>query len=109
MTEHLTDEARRKGQEAKSLLKNVSGILKNALSGLPARQKAQVGARLEEMPVTFRGRYIRAMLGKTPTTAIEAHCYECIGWNRGDVGACTALACSLYPYRPEQGGEGSNA
>jgi len=96
-------EVRRQAREAKSRLSDVPRILKNDLSHLSPSRKAMAGKRLEEMPVTFRKRYILALSGKRPMKAIEAFCYECIGWQRGHVKSCTAQACPLWPYRPEQG------
>ncbi len=95
-------EVRKHATEAKRRLSDVPRILKNDLSDLSATRGAMVGKRLEEMPVTFRKRYIVALSGKRPMKAIEAFCYECICWQRGHVQECTAQACPLWDYRPEQ-------
>lgn len=61
-----------------------------------------IRARLSEMPVSCRKRYLSAMTGKRPLGAIHAFCRECMGWEGlpDSVRSCTAPACPLYPYRP---------
>jgi len=98
-------EAAARRRESKSNAKNALEIMNNALSDLSGGRKTQVRDRLLEMPVSYRNRYVRAVLGRSPTTAIEAYCFECVGWQRGHVRDCTAKACPLWPYRPERGDE----
>jgi hypothetical protein len=65
----------------------------------PARRPA-VEDRLSQMPKTARGAYLLAVAGRSPKAAIKAQCWECCGWVRSEVAACTALACPLWSYRP---------
>ena len=67
-------------------------------------QASAIAERLTEMPNGLRGGYLKAMRGKSPTAAIQAHCLECMGWNRAETPRCTASACALYPYRPGRAG-----
>lgn len=34
-----------------------------------------------------------------PVSAIRSHCVECMGGQVQEVARCTALKCSLYPFR----------
>ena len=36
---------------------------------------------------------------KNPTTAIRAHCVECMGGYTKEVDACPSKQCALYPFR----------
>jgi hypothetical protein len=74
----------------------------NQLEALTPTRRASVGKRLAEMPELFRGAYMQAVDGNSPTTAIKAFCLECVGWQRPEVAACTSLACPLYAYRRYQ-------
>lgn len=56
--------------------------------------------RLQQMGTSYRGVYKRAMTGKSRAAAMTAFCYECCGWQRAEVYACTDTGCPLYPYRP---------
>jgi len=35
----------------------------------------------------------------TPLKAIRLKCYDCSGWNWGEVKKCEHQDCSLFPYR----------
>jgi len=68
----------------------------------PARKPA-VERRLGEVPQIYRAGYLKALAGRSPKAAIKAFCLECVGWQRAEVAACTALACPLWSYRPFRG------
>jgi len=74
----------------------------SVLEGLTGNRRAMVERRTAQIPRRLKGVYLRAVSGKSRTAAVHAHCYECIGWVRGEVKKCTAEACALYPYRPEK-------
>ena len=63
--------------------------------------KAQVKV-LEGCPASYRATLERAYAGKSRTAAIRAFCLRCVGFQRKEVTACTALGCPLHPYRPYQ-------
>jgi hypothetical protein len=76
-----------------------------ALRAVEPARRAAVARRAGNMPVSMRKGYFDAASGKaSPRAAIRAHCLECVGWEREEVPACTAVACPLYLYRPFQGG-----
>ena len=79
------------------------GSAQNRLSKLDPTRRAFVEERLSQMPPTCRNNYLKAVSGKSPAAGIKAFCMECVGWDRGEVAACTALACPLYAYRPFKG------
>lgn len=56
---------------------------------------------LDIMPPHMRKTYRRALSGKSRQAAINAQCYECLGWEREAVKKCTVDACSLWKYRPQ--------
>jgi hypothetical protein len=63
--------------------------------------------RLRQMPVKFRGAYVRAVRGEaSPLQAIKSQCSECMGYDRLAVAECPAPACPLWRYRPWQSGDG---
>jgi len=72
------------------------------LSRLDPTRRAAVADRLSQMPRIHRNAYLRGVGGKSPASGIKAFCNECIGWERGEVAACTALACPLWSYRPSK-------
>jgi hypothetical protein len=74
----------------------------NRLSRLDPARRASVLKRLADMPQKHRGAYLRAVGGRSPASGIKAFCSECVGWQRCEVAACTALACPLWGYRPFQ-------
>lgn len=63
-------------------------------------QGQQIEKRLQEMPLSCRNNYHKAMRGRSMKSAIKAFCSECVGWQREEVKLCTDLGCPLYPYRP---------
>ena len=78
---------------------------REALKLVPEGRKARVEARAIQVPPLYRAGYLRAAAGKaSPRAAMKAFCLECMGWDRGAVAACTALACSHYGYRPWRSG-----
>ncbi len=72
------------------------------LVGIPDNRRKAILFRAGQMPKGFVRRYGRAVRGKSIRAAVSAHCYECVQWIRSEVGLCTSLGCSLWPYRPEQ-------
>ena len=63
-------------------------------------QREQIAKRLAQMQPTMRGAYRSAMRGRSAKSGIKSFCYECMGYVRAEVAACTDLGCPLYPYRP---------
>jgi hypothetical protein len=57
---------------------------------------------LAQMPPIYRGGYLDALAGKSLRAAVNAHCLECVGWQREEVKRCTAYGCAMYGYRPYQ-------
>lgn len=49
--------------------------------------------------------YEKAMSGRSRSLAMKFFCLECVGFVRQEVRLCTSPTCSLYPYRPYQGGD----
>ena len=96
------EESRKQALQGKRSLSDTRRLVENELGELPRDQRTMIKGRLDQMPVTFRRRYLTAVKGNRPLKAIEAHCYECIGWERGEVKRCSATACALFPYRPEK-------
>ena len=45
------------------------------------------------------GRETRAIKNLTPRRAIRLFCYECVGWQRGEVALCPDELCPLWSYR----------
>jgi len=70
------------------------------LANLDPKRRAAVEKREADTPVSMRANYIEAVGGDSRAAAVKAFCYECCGWQREEVAACTALACPLYAYRP---------
>jgi hypothetical protein len=56
------------------------------------------------------GRETRVVKNLTPRRAIRLLCYECVGWQRGEVALCRDELCPLWTYRQKPknptGGEG---
>ena len=99
----LDKDARERSQAAKACAKSVDGLLKSLDAWWPAAQTAKIKNLLEQMPESCRRGYAKAMLGKSLSAAVKAHCLECVGWVRADVTNCTGTACAMWPYRPFQG------
>lgn len=53
----------------------------------------------QRIPPAHRGRYRRAITGKSRKAAIRAFCLECTGWSSKEVRLCTSPGCPLYRYR----------
>lgn len=73
------------------------------LGGLDATgdSRQAILKRVENMPVTCRKTYLRAMTGKSRTAAMKSFCRMCVGWqSKRQIADCTDPACPLYPYRP---------
>ena len=96
----LDKDARERSQAAKACAKSVDGLLKSLDAWWPAAQTAKIKNLLEQMPESCRRGYAKAMLGKSLSAAVKAHCLECVGWEREEVRRCTAPACPLFAYRP---------
>ena len=73
-----------------------------SIADIPEKRRKAILFRAKQMPKSFIRRYGRAVRGKNLRSAVGAHCYECVQWCRSEVGLCTSLGCSLWPYRPEQ-------
>ena len=54
----------------------------------------------DDMPVSYRGNYKRAISGKSPTNAIKAKCLDCTNWQKIEITLCPHSACALHGYRP---------
>lgn len=61
-----------------------------------------VQLRLDQMPMSYRNTYLKAVERKSRAMAIKAMCLECTGYDRKAVTACTSPGCPLYAYRPYQ-------
>ena len=79
--------------------KNVDKLVQNRLGDLSADIQARIREKLAEMPVHHRQRYVTAMTGRSRDAAIQAQCWECLGYETHPTD-CSSPACSLYPYRP---------
>lgn len=90
-------EARLKARTSEKTSENPT---QNRLSRLDPARRSSVERRLSQMPKLYRGAYLLAVGGRSPRAGIKAFCAECTGWQRGEAGRCTALACPLYAYRP---------
>lgn len=89
-------DAKAKADASREAVRDVRSI---DLSQFPTEHQPKIRKRLGEMPARFRNRYLTAMRGNSRVSAIEAHCWECTGWETNPAD-CTAPACSLYSYRP---------
>lgn len=52
-----------------------------------------------EYPKQTRGKYYKAMEGRSRKAAMDAFCIMCMGYSAASVKHCTAPHCPLYPYR----------
>jgi hypothetical protein len=59
----------------------------------------KIQKRLNDMPMSYRNTYKKAMTGKYRASGVKAFCLECMGWEREEVRKCNSVACPLYPYR----------
>ena len=69
----------------------------------PISRNAEIAKRRDQMPVSQRGIYDRAVHGKSRASAIKAFCYECCGYDRTETKPCTDPGCPLWLYRPGHG------
>ena len=99
---YFDESAREKAKEAKIVRHDVSAVFDAARLHVSAKDAERIKTRLAQMPVSFRLRYLKALRGRSLTTAIHAFCHECVGWVSSDAHACTSPECPLYPYRPTQ-------
>jgi hypothetical protein len=99
--EHLTEEQRAKGREAKDRARDVKALVQEFRldETMGSAQLAAIEKRCGDVPVSMRRAYLKAMKGDSPAAGIRAHCRECLGFER-DATGCTAPACALFPYRP---------
>jgi hypothetical protein len=67
----------------------------------------QIAEHLRQMPPKYRATYRRALAGRSLRACVNSQCLEWVGWERGEVTACTDLGCPLYAVRPYQDGSGS--
>ena len=65
-------------------------------------RKQKITERMTQIPQTYRRNYAKAVQGRSMKAGIKSFCLECMHWQKVEVRNCTALACSLYPYRPYQ-------
>ena len=63
-------------------------------------REEQVQQRLDQMPVTCRGAYKKAVAKKSMRAALNSFCLECVGYQREEIKVCTDKACPLWAYRP---------
>jgi hypothetical protein len=59
-------------------------------------------ADCREIPLRYRGQYLRATEGQSPTTAIRALCMECQGYDFDAVATCDLEGCPLWAFRPRR-------
>jgi len=103
MTLEFTKDALERSRETRSRSHSPQKLVDSCPELAESTRGASVIERLKEMPVSHRLGYLRAVRGKAaPRAAIRAFCLECVGWDRHEVGMCTATACPLYKYRPYQ-------
>ena len=60
----------------------------------------KIQKKLNDMPMSYRNTYKKAMAGKNRAAGVKSFCLECMGWQRTEVHNCDSVACPLYPYRP---------
>jgi hypothetical protein len=96
------------GAKAREVRRDPQRALREANLPHSHDDQAKILARLSAMPETMRPCYLRAMKGNSPAAAIRHFCIECMGDQRSEVANCTAVACSLHPYRPFTTTEAAN-
>jgi len=101
-TQMHSGEARAKRAVSVAESKDAAALLEASAVDASGDTRQRILARLEQMPERMRRNYLAAMGGKNRAAAVKAFCHMCVGWIRGEVGLCTAPACPLHPYRPEQ-------
>jgi len=65
------------------------------------KRQEKIAKRRADMPRQYRATYDKAVSGKSRKAAQQSFCLECCGWQIKEVYLCTAVACSLWPYRQE--------
>ncbi len=90
---------------SKASAKSVDELIARVRSHIKPTQEASIRERLAVMPETCRNGYLRAIIGRSPTAAIKAHCLQCVSYVRAEIRECADGACSLYPYRPFKRGQ----
>ena len=63
-------------------------------------RQEQIQQRLDQMPMSCRGTYKKAVAKKSMRAALNSFCLECVGYQREEIKVCTDLACPLWAYRP---------
>ena len=63
-------------------------------------REEQVQQRLDQMPMSCRRTYKKAIAKKSMRAALNSFCLECVGYQREEIKSCTDLACPLWAYRP---------
>lgn len=81
-------------------------MTRKAMKGDKKRMTEARDDKLYGMPSAYRPVFQRAYAKKGRKAAINAFCLDCMGYGRDDVGACEAVACPLWEYRPYQREEG---
>jgi len=63
-------------------------------------REEQIAERRKQMPTIYRGKYDRAMTGKSRKEAIDSFCIICCNGQWSEITRCSDEACPLYLYRP---------
>lgn len=70
---------------------------------IAAKRAARVESLRRDAP-RYVGTFQRAYKGDSLRAAVNAFCAECVGFESGEVRACTAVCCPLWSCRPGRGG-----
>ena len=60
----------------------------------------QIQQRLDQMPVSCRCTYKKAIKKKSMRATLNSFCLERVGYLRAEITACIDKACPLWAYRP---------
>ena len=101
MERKFSAEDRQKAAAAKDLRKDCVKLLEHGGISVETAHGAAVMRRCLQIPVSLRNIYVAAVQGDSPTSGIQAFCFECVGWERSEAVNCTVLHCPLHPYRPK--------
>ena len=63
-------------------------------------RQEQIQQRLDQMPMSCRGMYKKAIAKKSMRAALNSFCLECVNYQRAEITVCTDKACPLWAYRP---------
>ena len=63
-------------------------------------REERIQQRSDQMPMSCRRTYKKAVGKKSMRAALDSSCLECVGYQREEIKACTDLACPLWSYRP---------